>query len=109
MVPVDAVTQASEPAPAAPIRSVRRGTARRASSRRAYSRSRQSDSDATMIVFLAHHPGSTVGDVAKSLNLDPEHVASCLAHLTRAGEVRRASHGYSTQHPAPRSVGASTT
>ena len=109
MVAVDALTQASEPRPAAPIRSVRRATARRASSRRAYARSRQSDSDASIIDFLAHHPRSTIGDLAKSLNLDPEHVATCLTHLTSAGEIRRASHGYSVQHPARQGLGTPAT
>ena len=109
MVPVDALTQASERSPAAPIRSVRRATARRASNRRAYARSRQSDSAASIIDFLAHHPRSTIGDVAKSLNLDPEHVATCLTHLTNAGEIRRASHGYSAHHPARQSMGAPAT
>lgn len=105
MVPVDALTQASERRSAAPIRSVRRATARRASNRRAYARSRQSDSDASIIRFLAYHPRSTIGDLAKGLNLDPEHVASCLTHLASAGEIRRASHGYSAQHPDRESTG----
>jgi DNA-binding MarR family transcriptional regulator len=106
MIAVDALTQASERRPAAPIRSVRRATARRASNRRAYARSRQSDSDARIIDFLAHHPSSTIGDLAKSLNLDPEHVATCLTHLNSAGEIRRATHGYRAQRPARQSMGA---
>jgi hypothetical protein len=94
MVAVDALIQASEHGSPAPLRSVRRATARRASSRRAYARSRQSDSDASIIDFLGHHPASTVGDLAKSLNLDPEHVATCLTHLTGAGEIQKTPHGY---------------
>jgi hypothetical protein len=109
MVSVDAPAQAAERGPAAPIRSVRRATARRASSRRAYARSRQSDSDASIVDFLTDHPRSTVGDLAKSLNLDPEHVATCLTHLTSAGEIRRASHGYSVQHPARQGLGTPAT
>ena len=109
MVAVDALTHASERRAAAPIRSVRRATARRASNRRAYARSRQSDSDASIIEFLAHHPRSTIGDLAKGLNLDPEQVAICLTHLTSAGEIRRASHGYSAQHPVRQSMGAPAT
>ena len=92
---VEVLTQVSERSPApAPVRSVRRATARRASARRAYARSRQSDSEASIIGFLANHPGSTIGDLAKGLNLDPEHVASDLTQLTSAGEIKRASHGY---------------
>jgi hypothetical protein len=107
MVSVDALTEASERRSVAPMRSVRRATARRASNRRAYARSRQSNSDASIIDFLGHHPMSTIGDLAKSLNLDPEHVATCLTHLTSAGEIQRASHGYSARPPARQSTGAS--
>jgi DNA-binding MarR family transcriptional regulator len=84
----------------APARSVRRATARRASTRRAHTRSRQSDSETSIIGFLAHHPRSTIGDLAKALNLDPEHVATCLAQLTSAGEIQKTSHGYTTEQPA---------
>jgi hypothetical protein len=58
-------------AAAAPARSVRRATARRASNRRATARSRQGDTKASIIDFLAQHPGSTAGDLAKGLNLNP--------------------------------------
>src|ERR1035438_1205366 len=68
-------------AAAAPARSVRRATARRASNRRATARSLHGDSEASIIIdFLAKHPGSTAGDVAKGLNLDPGSVS---ARLTR--------------------------
>ncbi len=98
MTAIQVPAQVSERSPAtAPTRSVRRATARRASTRRAYARSRQSDSEASIIGFLADHPGSTVGDLAKSLNLDPEHVARDLTQLTRAGEITKASHGYSIE------------
>jgi hypothetical protein len=98
---VEVLDRVSERRPAtAPVRSVRRATAQRASIRRACARSRQSDSEARIIGFLADHPGSTIGDLAKGLNLDPEHVASDLAQLTGAGEIKRASHGYSIQEPA---------
>jgi hypothetical protein len=45
--------------------------------------------------FLADHPTSTVGDLARSLNLDPDHVAACLTPLASAGEIHREAHGYS--------------
>jgi hypothetical protein len=44
-------------------------------------------------------PDSTVGDLAKPLNLDPEHVATCLTQLTSVGEIQKASDGYGTQQP----------
>jgi hypothetical protein len=85
-------------AAAAPARSVRRATARRASNRRATARSRHGDSEASIIIdFLARHPGSTAGDVAKGLNLDPGSVSARLTQLAKAGEIEKASHGYSTK------------
>jgi hypothetical protein len=100
MAPSAVVAQVSERSPAAaPVRSVRRATARRASTRRAFARSRQSNSEASIIGFLAGHPRSTIGDLAKGLNLDPEHVATCLTQLTSSGEVYKTSHGYNTQQP----------
>ena len=84
-------------AAAAPARSVRRATARRASNRRAVARSRQGDSEASIIDFLAQHPGSTAGDLAKGLNLDPGSVSARLTQLATAGEIEKASHGYSTK------------
>jgi hypothetical protein len=98
MAPRERNAQTSEH-PAVLARSVRRATARRASTRRAYARSRQSDSEASIIGFLVNHPRSTIGDLAKGLNLDPEHVATCLTQLTSTGEIQKASHGYSTQRP----------
>jgi DNA-binding MarR family transcriptional regulator len=87
--------QVSERGPAAaPARSVRRATARRASTRRSYARARQSDSEERIIAFLTHHPGSTIGDLAKHLDLDPDHVSSDLAQLARTGEITKESHGY---------------
>lgn len=100
MAAVQVLPQVSERRPAAaPARSVRRATARRASTRRAYARSRQSDSEESIISFLARHPGSTIGDLAKRLNLDREHVANDLTQLTRTGEITKAAHGYSIRRP----------
>jgi predicted transcriptional regulator len=79
----------------APARSVRRATARRASNRRATARSRQSDTKASIIEFLAKHPGSTAGDIAKALNLNPGSVATRLTQLAKTGEIQKASRGYS--------------
>jgi DNA-binding MarR family transcriptional regulator len=75
---------------------VRRATARRASDRRATARNRQGDTEASIINFLARHPGSTTGDVARGLNLDPGNVSPRLNELAKAGEIKRESHGYST-------------
>jgi predicted transcriptional regulator len=84
-------------AAAAPARSARRATARRASTRRATARSRQGDTKASIIDFLAQHPGSTAGDLAKGLNLNPGSVSTRLTQLAKAGEIKKASRGYSTK------------
>jgi hypothetical protein len=78
----------------APRRSVRRATARRASKRRAVARRLHGDEDAAIIEFLGDHPRSTAGDLARALNLDPEDVATRLAHLANLDEIVRAPHGY---------------
>ncbi len=80
-----------------PARSVRRATARRASKRRATARSRQVDVKARIIDFLAKHPGSTAGDVAKGLNLNRGSASTRLTQLAKAGEIRKASRGYTTK------------
>ena len=81
----------------APARSVRRATARRASNRRATARARKGDTKASIIDFLSRHPGSTAGDVAKGLNLNRGSVSTRLTQLAKAGEIKKASHGYSTK------------
>jgi predicted Rossmann fold nucleotide-binding protein DprA/Smf involved in DNA uptake len=81
----------------APARSLRRETARRASNRRATARDRQRDPEASIVAFLAKHPGSTVGDLARSLNLNPADVSTHLSQLAKTGEIRRAPHGYITE------------
>jgi predicted ArsR family transcriptional regulator len=80
-----------------PARSVRRATARRASKRRATARSRHLDAKARIIDFLAQHPGSTAGDVAKGLNLNPGSASTRLSQLAKAGEIKKASRGYTTK------------
>jgi hypothetical protein len=98
---VDVLTEGSEPHPeAAPARSVRRATARRASNRRATARSHQGDTNASIIDFLAQHPESTAGDLAKGLNLNPGNVAARLTQLAKAGEINKATHGYRTNEAA---------
>jgi DNA-binding MarR family transcriptional regulator len=100
MAPLEVPAQVSERGLAAPaVRSVRRATARRASARRASARSRQTDGEATILGFLANHPRSTVGDLARSLNRDPEQVAACVSQLASAGMINKAAHGYSTVDP----------
>jgi DNA-binding MarR family transcriptional regulator len=97
MAPLEVLTQVPQRSPVAPAaRSVRRATARRASARRAFARRRQGDDEASIIGFLANHPKRTVGDLARSLDLDREHVAACLMQLAGAGEIHKASDGYST-------------
>jgi uncharacterized membrane protein len=84
-----------------PARSMRRATARRASNRRATARSRQNDTESSIIDFLAKHPGSTAGDLAKRLNLNPETVSHRLTQLANTGEIKKASHGYTTNEATP--------
>lgn len=86
-----------EVAVGAPARSVRRATARRASNRRATARSRRVDVKPRIIEFLAQHPGSTAGDVAKGLSLNRGSVSTRLTQLAKAGEIRKASRGYTTR------------
>ena len=60
------------------------------------SRSRRRDDEASIIGFLADHPKSTLGDLVKSLNLDLEHIATCLTQLTTVAEIQKGAEGYST-------------
>ena len=80
-----------------PARSTRRATARRASTRRATARSRKVDTKATIIEFLAEHPGSTAGDVAKGLNLNRGSVSTRLTQLAQSGAIAKAQRGYATK------------
>jgi hypothetical protein len=79
---------------APPARSRRRATARRASKRRATARARKGDTKASIVEFLAKHPGSTAGEVAKGLNLNRGSVSSRLTQLAKAGEIKKADRGY---------------
>jgi hypothetical protein len=92
--PVEGDGEFVEQPPPPPTRSVRRATSRRASRRRKAARARQGDETASTIEFLAHHPGSTVGDLSKALNLNPEKAAARLIKLAKMGQVRKASRGY---------------
>ena len=85
------------PATVAPARSVRRSTARRASKRRATARSRQTDIKTRIIEFLAKHPGSTAGDIAKALNVNPGSVSTRLTQLAKTGQIQKATRGYSVK------------
>lgn len=77
-----------------PPRSTRRATAKRASARRAAARTVKRDVDGDVIDFLAQHPNSTAGDVAKGLNLNRNSVAARLTQMTKAGEIVKAERGY---------------
>ncbi len=102
MPSVEVLTEVSERTPEAALtRAIRRATARRASNRRATARNRQGDLNASIIEYLAQHAGSTAGDLAKGLNLNPGKVSSRLTQLAKTGEIKKTSHGYSTQQAAP--------
>jgi len=99
---LEAAQAIDEPAPtrpsagAPPPRSQRRATARRASKRRATARTRKGDAKASVVEFLAKHPGSTAGEVAKGLNLNRGSVSSRLTQLAKAGQIQKANRGYRT-------------
>ena len=80
-----------------PGRAPRRATARRASARRATARSRQGDTKAKIIAFLSKHPARTAGDVARGLDLNRNSVSTRLASMAKAGEIAKASKGYSAK------------
>jgi hypothetical protein len=76
-------------------RATRRSTARRASSRRSAARSRSGgDTRGKVIGYLSEHPGSTAGDVAKALDMNRNSVATRLAQMAKAGEIKKAKRGY---------------
>jgi predicted HTH transcriptional regulator len=77
-----------------PARSNRRSTARRASSRRQTARSRQSDTAARIVDYLAKHPGSTAGDLARGLDLKRNSVSTRLTQMAKAGQIKKAERGY---------------
>jgi DNA-binding transcriptional ArsR family regulator len=77
-----------------PARSLRRATARRASKRRAQARTLKADTHTSILEFLAKHPGSTAGEVAKGLDLNRSTVSSRLAQLAKLGQIRKAERGY---------------
>ena len=81
---------------APPPRSQRRATAVRASKRRATARVRKGDTRASIFEFLAKHPGSTAGEVAKGLNLNRGSVSTRLTQLAKEGEIKKADRGYTT-------------
>jgi len=84
-------------APAVSARSARRATARRASTRRGTARTRQADTKKSIIGFLAKHPGSTAGQVAKGLNLNRGSVSTRLTQLAKSGEINKAARGYTAK------------
>jgi hypothetical protein len=93
---IDEATPARPSGGAPPARSQRRATARRASKRRATARARKGDTNASIVEFLAKHPESTAGEVAKGLNLNRGSVSSRLTQLAKAGEIKKADRGYAT-------------
>ena len=78
-------------------RSVRRATARRASRRRAQARALKPDTMTAIVEFLAKHPGSTAGEVAKGLDLNRSTVSGRVAQLLKLGQILKAERGYSAK------------
>ena len=83
--------------PDVPTRSRRRSTARRASSRRKAVNSRQRDTAGRITEFLAEHPNSTAGDVAKALNMQRNSVSTKLTQMAKAGTINKAQRGYTAK------------
>ena len=72
-----------------PARSARRATARRASNRRAAARQHKDDVEGRIVEYLADHPQSTIGDIAKGLNADRGMIAAGLSHMVRANDATK--------------------
>lgn len=66
MPQVEVLVTGSERNPHDPVGASCDGAARRASNRRVTARNRHGDTEASIIDFLAQHPESTAGDLAKS-------------------------------------------
>jgi predicted transcriptional regulator len=77
-----------------PARSLRRATARRASKRRAQTRALKPDTKSSVLEFLAAHPGSTAGEVAKGIDVNRSTVSSSLAQLSTLGRIQKVERGY---------------
>jgi predicted transcriptional regulator len=89
--------RAGDALPSVPSRSNRRSTARRASARRSSARSRQSDTATRIVDYLAKHPNSTAGDLAKGLNLKRNSVSTKLTQMAKAGQIKKAERGYTAK------------
>jgi hypothetical protein len=89
--------RAGEALPSVPSRANRRATAGRASTRRKTARGRQSDTAARIVDYLAKHPGSTAGDLAKGLNLKRNSVSTKLTQMAKAGQIKKAERGYTAK------------
>jgi predicted transcriptional regulator len=88
---------AADALPSVPSRSNRRSTARRASSRRRSARSSQGDTASRIVDYLAKHPNSTAGDLAKGLNLKRNSVSTKLTQMSKSGQIKKAERGYTAK------------
>jgi hypothetical protein len=75
--------------PAVPQRSARRAAARRASSRRATARQRKDDVEGRIVEYVKDHPHSTIGDIAKGLNVNRGTIAAGRSHIVRASDISK--------------------
>jgi predicted transcriptional regulator len=89
--------RAGDALPSVPSRSSRRSSARRASTRRSSARSRQGDTASRIVDYLAKHPNSTAGDLAKGLNLKRNSVSTKLTQMAKAGQIKKAERGYTAK------------
>jgi hypothetical protein len=72
-----------------PQRSARRATARRASNRRATARQRKDDVEGRIVEYVKDHPHSTIGDIAKGLNVNRGTIAAGRSHIVRASDISK--------------------
>ena len=87
---VEAIPEAGAPR----ARSLRRANARRASRRRHEARALQVDTRALVVDYVASHPGSTAGEIAKGLDLNRSTVSSRITQLVKLGQLRKVERGY---------------
>jgi hypothetical protein len=85
----EALDSAFATSTAVPQRSARRATARRASSRRATARLRKDDVEGRIVGYVQDHPHSTIGDIAKGLNVHRGTIAAERANIVRASDINK--------------------
>jgi hypothetical protein len=76
-----------------PSRASAQPSSRRA--RRANGSRRRGDTEARVVEYLKAHPGSTAGDVAAALQMNPRSTSTRLTQMAKAGDIKKETRGYS--------------